>query len=491
MTVQTELFLRSEIRTASASVSNPSGYKGLASFHKYWGKKPIELLSYLIQEFSNPNDLIVDPFLGSGLVAREATALSRRFLGTDINPFSIELSSLLVDLPESKAYEESFDRIESAVRDLIFESYLRSDGTCASHYLWDDGKILSIWLKESGKRTRTEKEPDGFDLERSNKYSGHNPKQLRKLRFFTNARINATPELSLKDIFKGRALRNIDLIIDAIKQEPLGIKRALLLTLTSSIGQMSNMVFAISKRNKTKGEAKEGMEVGSWVIGYWRPKTHFEVNVWNCFSLRAKRFIKTLRSVDRETLTGGSLNDVISFKADYCLLNKSCIEVMKEAPPESASIVLTDPPHSDRMPYLELSELWNSVLGLESDFEKEIVVSNAKERNMGKRAFSDLMFEFCMESQRILKSGGYLVIMHNARDSLSWDYLNRAIKSFDRIAFIGAIPAKYSAGSVVQDNRKGALKTDYVLIFHKDSKAESALRICSFPGYTTEIPHFA
>ena len=54
-------------------------------------------------------------------------------------------------------------------------------------------------------------------------------------------------------------------------------------TLTASVGQMSNMVFAITSRGKTTGATAGRTEVGSWVIGYWRPTVHFEINVWNCF----------------------------------------------------------------------------------------------------------------------------------------------------------------------------------------------------------------
>ena len=48
------------------------------------------------------------------------------------------------------------------------------------------------------------------------------------------------------------------------------------------------MVFAVTGRGKTKGKSADKVEVGSWVIGYWRPPLHFEVNVWNCFENREK-----------------------------------------------------------------------------------------------------------------------------------------------------------------------------------------------------------
>ena len=57
---------------------------------------------------------------------------------------------------------------------------------------------------------------------------------------------------------------------------------------------MSKMVFAITGRGKTTGVSSERMEVGSWVIGYWRPEQHFEVNVWSCFERRVQKLIKAV-----------------------------------------------------------------------------------------------------------------------------------------------------------------------------------------------------
>ena len=51
--------------------SSPEGYKGLSSFHKYWGKKPTEAWRFLIENLTEPSDIVLDPFLGSGLIAKE------------------------------------------------------------------------------------------------------------------------------------------------------------------------------------------------------------------------------------------------------------------------------------------------------------------------------------------------------------------------------------------------------------------------------------
>lgn len=47
-------------------------------------QKPQKLLTRIIDEYSKPNDLILDPFLGSGTTAVACKELGRRFIGIEI-----------------------------------------------------------------------------------------------------------------------------------------------------------------------------------------------------------------------------------------------------------------------------------------------------------------------------------------------------------------------------------------------------------------------
>lgn len=48
-------------------------------------QKPIELIKYLVNSFSKENDIILDPFLGSGTTAVAAKQLHRNFIGIEIS----------------------------------------------------------------------------------------------------------------------------------------------------------------------------------------------------------------------------------------------------------------------------------------------------------------------------------------------------------------------------------------------------------------------
>lgn len=47
-------------------------------------QKPVALMRQLIAEFSKPGDLILDPYMGSGPVARAAKDLGRRYVGIEV-----------------------------------------------------------------------------------------------------------------------------------------------------------------------------------------------------------------------------------------------------------------------------------------------------------------------------------------------------------------------------------------------------------------------
>lgn len=114
------------------------------------------------------------------------------------------------------------------------------------------------------------------------------PKSL----MFENARINVGKNQRVSDLFTPRALVGLSLILDEInKIADDKIKNVFELTLTGTLSQASNLVFVIRRRGK-QNDSKAKAEVGSWVIGYWVPEEHFEINVWNCFENRFKRIFK-------------------------------------------------------------------------------------------------------------------------------------------------------------------------------------------------------
>ena len=66
--------------------------------HRYWGRKPVNVFRHIIEKYSRKNDLILDPFMGSGITVIESNLLERKAIGIDLNP----LSKFIVDVTLKK-----------------------------------------------------------------------------------------------------------------------------------------------------------------------------------------------------------------------------------------------------------------------------------------------------------------------------------------------------------------------------------------------------
>jgi len=87
--------------------------------HKYTAKLIPHIPRYLIKKYTKKNDLILDPFCGSGTVLLEAILLSRNAIGIDLNPLAALIS-------EAKATPLDIDKLSLAIR-LVKENVKKSD----------------------------------------------------------------------------------------------------------------------------------------------------------------------------------------------------------------------------------------------------------------------------------------------------------------------------------------------------------------------------
>jgi len=229
------------------------------------------------------------------------------------------------------------------------------------------------------------------------------------------------------------------------------------------------MVFVIRRRGKFIGKQEnERAEVGSWVIGYWLPEEHFEIHVWRCFANRFRRILKGKQEVNlmipSAAIECSSFEDLSRNPHGYWI-NKGTATSLA-IPSDSIDYIFTDPPHGNRIPYLELSLIWNAWLGLDFEWENEIVVSEAKSRGKDAKDYQNRLETAFREMWRVLKADKYASIAFNSLDDTTWlSLLNALLAAGFEIMEIS--PLEYSARSVIQDTRKNALKTDFVITCRK------------------------
>ena len=78
--------------TVHQVLTTPRTWPARYRLHKYWSRKPPDLVAARIAAATAPGDLVLDPFCGSGVAPIEAAALGRPAIGIDVNPFAIFLA---------------------------------------------------------------------------------------------------------------------------------------------------------------------------------------------------------------------------------------------------------------------------------------------------------------------------------------------------------------------------------------------------------------
>lgn len=448
-------------------------YTGIYGVHKYWSKKPYNIIRHFIEKYSQVEEIVLDPFCGSGISIIESILSNRKAVGFDINPSAIFITKQMLNKISTSKLYESYLKIESKVKDDINSLYVierENKKYLATHFIWEENKLTEIWYQNgSNKNITNPTEGDisfisQFNYDKINYYYPQND-------FFHNPRINAYGGKKIYELFTPRNLFALSMLMNAIEQEDdPEIRNILKFCFTSSVGQASKMVFVVKNRGKYKGQSNETRkEVGSWVIGYWTPKENFEINVWNCFNNKFQKILKAKKQQEKSDYEIKEVNSITSLSnndKNLYLRNLPAQKALEEIPDNSIDYIITDPPHGNRIPYLELSMLWNSWLKMDVDYENEIVISESKERKKNLENYNSLLNKVFQEIYRVLKYEKYFSLMFNSLDDNTWINVISELHSLN-FQLHKVETLDYSANSVVQDTRGKGLKTDFILTFIK------------------------
>lgn len=451
-------------------------YTGIYGMHKYWSKKPYNIIRAFIKKYSNAGDIVLDPFSGSGISVIESVVTNRKAIGFDINPSAVFITKQVLNKISSFELSKEYQKIEKEIKPPINSFYqVKRNGNTyqGTHFLWEDNNLSEVWY-QNGARKKMIDRPTQDDIEFANSFRYEDIKEFFPAdKFYHNSRINARGNQRVFELFTPRNLTALALLMSEIeKTENENIRDILKFCFTSSIGQASKMVFVVKSRGKMNGKIEsDKKEVGSWVIGYWTPKENFEINVWNCFENKFNKVLKAKRLQEKapyEIREAEGFADLTHSNSNLILLNQPAQIGLKNFPDNSIDYIITDPPHGNRIPYLELSMMWNGWLKKSVDYENEIIVSEAKERNKNINDYNKLLNQVFEEIQRVLKPQKYFSLMFNSLDDETWINLISKLHSLD-LELIKVETLEYSANSVVQDTRKAGLKTDFIITFQKQS----------------------
>jgi 16S rRNA G966 N2-methylase RsmD len=486
--------------------------------HKYWARKPYNIVASYISRYCPPEGIVLDPFMGSGVSIIEAVFNGRKAVGIDINPVSLMITRNTGKYVNIANLELCFQKITSDIlkKDSIFYQLYRVDcpdcNNCGiiTHLIWNENVLVEIRIncEKCGNLVFKPINADvkSLELEKYIKRQEENSIMLLKklgleaenFNFQYSSKVNfiqlrhdlrKKPQSS--ELFSKRNLsfltylnHQISLIPDQYEEE----KKMLKFCFTSALGQASKMVWVIDKRNGKKIKKKQ---VGSWTHHFfWNPSNYFEVNAWNCFKSRYKKLIKgklnsnaRQESKDMLKFSEASKFETLSLNNPVLLLNQSAESL--NIPDNSIDFVFTDPPYGDSIQYGELSSLWASWLGYDmkkylNRIESEEIIINSKQ-NKKINYYEDKLKKVFNEIYRVLKQNSYMVLtFHNTSFKIRNILLLSVTSSgFELKQILFQLPPRVSIKSML--HHSGSPIGDYYIRFQKTHSMKMGVKKQKIP----------
>jgi DNA modification methylase len=464
------------------SALTPKTHTPMYLMHKYWARKPHNVIKKYILHYTKKGEIVLDPFCGSGVTALESLKLGRKAIAVDLDPmatFITRMTAMPINLEE---FKKTFESIKKNVKHKILSLYKTTCRGCktqvfATHLIWEtkNGSELptAVWYTcPTCKNKVYQKEKiKNDDIQTLQKIEEMKiPYWYPDNDLIWNTRVNVHKGTKVSDLFTKRALIGLSILlneIEKIKNEPL--KAMMKFVFSSTLPQASKLVFVIQKRGRHSGEGKKTQEVGSWATrGYWVPPRHFEINVWNCFKNRFKKVLRGKRESNSLIKVYNETNKFEFLGSKNILIKTSNVQNLTDfIPPNSIDYVFTDPPYGDSIPYLELDYMWSSWLKFNPHFEDEIVISDSPERNKNIELYKKMLHKAFVQVFTVLKPGKFMTVTFHNTDIKMWNCIIRAavLSGFSLEKIIYQPPARLSAKGLLHPY--GSAVGDYYIRFFK------------------------
>jgi 16S rRNA G966 N2-methylase RsmD len=460
--------------------------------HKYWARKPHNVVAANIAHYTSRGNVVCDPFCGSGVTVLEAVASGRRAVGVDIDPVAILLTSVTGMLIPARDLLRGFDAVSGSAKAKIMAMYTTTcpkcgQSTAAIRAAWQRGKAP---LRDDGQlvRLRVRCEHCGYDEWKTEMASDDDAIARGAIAFadaelvpsvplLKNPRINLTNDAMVADLFVGRARAALSILLGAINGLDNGsVADALRLVFTSALAQTSKL-HSIDFR-----PGREWQSRGWTVRGYWIPEAYLEDNVWCAFSTRFERLLAGKKDAQMRIhrWKQAECQEDMASGANV-LLHCGSATRMPFLADESVDYLFTDPPYGDYVPYLELNRMWSGWLGYDVDLDGEIIISDSPERNKdfdSYRLSLRLAFE---EMFRVLKRDRWLTVTFHNQKTAVWNALVGAADAagFQYINDVYELPAVVSARAQLAPAT--SLTGDMIINFRKTGKLRLSPKRTSSP----------
>jgi len=497
--------------------------------HRYFARRPWSVFRAIIEHYSNPGSVVLDPFCGGGVTLVEGLRLGRKVIGVDINPLATFITRLEISEIDLDELREGFRRISEKTAQQILALYQCKCRKCGADATlrwleWSNvyecnecHRAIAIstrpkirWgtykchdacgsLINITDATMIGDIPIQAEIICSNcdevyriNLVGEEAENFRPDPVATKALENSlfgiiphdrmSQRLELRRPYNAHLDRYADfltprnriasaMLLDAILYEASPVRDFLIGTFLSTLNWAVRMCVL-----------KKGSPAGWGAANFWTPQNPLEINVWNAFQNRTKATLKGKEQSEYE-INGCQVKTAINNssdlkQADAFVLTQSSIKL--PLPNESVDAIITDPPYGGNVMYTELGNffcVWvKDVVGIPRneliDDRQEAIVSRPHEK--GLTEYRLLMHEVFKECHRVLKPHRWMVMTFHNREFKVWNAIHLAAHDagFVLAEHDGMIyqPPIQQYTTTMYLYRQGAMLGDFILSFQKVEK---------------------
>ena len=382
----------------------PEPHTAMYVWHKYWSRKTWNVVGEHIQAYTKPDQIVFDPFAGSGVVAVEAARNKRRAIVCDLNPVASHITELTLRPVNTLKLLEAFERVRDRVKKRVEELYTVHCLKCGEPLIADccvreGDELVEVRYKSCPHcehRCETGCKPKKKDLESLAELEAKRIKEWypRNRLFYPDGEPFKEKQKydSLDQLFTKRNLRAAAIIYEAIEQESSPqLKKFLLGAFTSMIHLCTKMM---PVGNPAESNHYTFFSSPGWTQhSYWSASRYMEQNVWDKFegAVTGNQGIIHAKNETNEILKDVKITDdwkkVLAGEADIAVVTDDCVELMKQMPEESVDYIFTDPPYDASIQYGELSYLWNVWLKADFRYTEKIVAHEVIRNERQKKPF--------------------------------------------------------------------------------------------------------
>lgn len=500
--------------------------------HRYFARRPYSVFEALVSHYSDPGDLVLDPFCGGGVSVVEAVVQGRQAVGIDLNPLAAFITRTELEPVDPAALQEAMAEVVKKAAPVVLDAFATecrhcsatavaawfehsasaSCSACSQSFLIANATKLRIGTWECPQcSTEVRFSPvadtphEVVQLHYTCRHCGVEETAAPTVADHERARsmgdllaqaeaegldvpIAPIPDCNMqresalhkkgitqfRQLFTDRHLLTLMQLRRTILEDASPFEDFLLLAFSSTLRYTNRMV--------TLNPGWRGNRPLEWAKpGFWLPPVHVEANVLVEFSRRCDAVIRGKRDFARLGRAGEQ-------RGEFRVEARSATELPLED--QSVDLVLTDPPYGSYVHYADLSNFWAVWLperlgmgGLIDDTDEAVIARKRFPRAKTAADYQVLLEASFRECFRVLRPGAYMVMTFHNREPRAWAALFlAAVKAgFDLpengVIFQDGVPSyKHTA----QSRRTGSAIGDFIISFRRPTR-QSRVKTTALP----------